>query len=118
MTHIGEAEQFELRRSSCAEISQAIAAVDDDWTCPIEQRGRIAKDAADGKVNRTADVGGLVLVRGQRIDDLHCAGGEHRGEFTMLDFSHCYERIAARVSRAVCTIVSPLPEATRAVSTS
>ncbi|HEV2170247.1 MAG TPA: hypothetical protein VGR40_04830 [Candidatus Binatus sp.] len=88
MMHVGEAEQFELRRSSCAEVSQAIAAIDHDRTGAVEQRGRIAKDAADGEVNRTADVTCLVLVRRQDVDELHGTGGKHRGEFTMLNLTH------------------------------
>jgi hypothetical protein len=57
-------------------------------------------------------------VRWQRVDDLHAAGREQLKELAVSDLAHNYYRIAARASRAVSTIVSPLPAAIRAVSTS
>jgi hypothetical protein len=68
-------------------------------------------------MNGAADVGGVVLMRWKDVDDLR-AGREHRGKLAMLDFAHCYARIAARAERAVSTMVSPLPGAIRDVSTS
>ena len=114
---VDEAEQLELRRSSRAEVSQRIAAIDDDRASAVEQRGRIVQEVADRNVNRAANVCGVVLVCREHVDDLH-AGGEGLEKFAMLNFAHCYARIAARAERAVSTIVSPLPEAIRAVSTS
>ena len=117
MADVEEAEPLELRRSSRAEVSQTIAAIDDDRTSTVEQLDRIAQDMADRDVNRSPEVRSVVLVRWQSVDNLH-AGGEHPEKFAMLDLPHCYARIAARAERAVSTIVSPLPAAIRAVSTS
>jgi hypothetical protein len=83
-----EAEQFELRRSPRAEVSQAVTTIDYDRTSAVERYRRIAQDASDRNVDRAADMRSLVLVRGQGVDDLHLPRREHRGEFTMPDFTH------------------------------
>jgi hypothetical protein len=118
MTDVAESQKLELRRSSRTEVSQAIATIDDDRARAIQRRRRVAQNSAQWNVNGAADVSGGVLVRRQDVDDLRVAGGEHRGQLAMLNFAHDYARIAARAERAVSTIVSPLPAATRAVSTS
>jgi hypothetical protein len=82
---VGEAEQLELRRSSRAEVSQGIAAVDDDRA--VGQRWCVAEDASDRDVNRAAYVSGSVLVRRESVDDLR-AGGEHLEKFAMLNLAH------------------------------
>ncbi|MFZ2060737.1 MAG: hypothetical protein WAU82_06980 [Candidatus Binatus sp.] len=87
MADVGEAEQFELRRSSRAEVSQGITAIDDDRARAVEQCWRVAQDTADRDVNRAADVRGGVLVGRQGVDDLH-AGGEHPKKFAMLNLAH------------------------------
>jgi hypothetical protein len=84
---VGEAEQLELRRSSRAEVSQRIAAIDDDRARAVGQRWCVAEDASDRDVNRAAYVSGSVLVRRESVDDLR-AGGEHLEKFAMLNLAH------------------------------
>ena len=118
MTDVNEAQKLELRRSSRTEVSQAIATIDDDRTLAVQGRRRVSQNSAQRNVNGAADVCGVVFVRRQHVDDLRDACGEHRGKLAMLNFAHDYARIEARAERAVSTIVSPLPGAIRAVSTS
>lgn len=117
MADVGEAEQFELRRSSRAEVSQGIAAIDHDRARAVEHRWRVAQNVADRNVNRAADVRGVVLVRRQCVHNLRVRR-QHPEKFAMVNLTHCYRRIAASAARAVSTIISPLPGAIREVSTS
>ena len=87
MADISETEHLELRRSPRAEVSQNIAAIDDDRPHAVERRWRVAQYAADRNVNRAADMSSPVLVRRQRVHDLR-AGGEHTQKFAMLDLAH------------------------------
>src|SRR5208282_2686027 len=87
MTDAGESQYLELRRSSRTEVSQGIAAIDDERTVAVERRGCIAQDAAEPNVNSAADVGGVVLVRRQDLNDLR-AGRDHLGKFAMLNLAH------------------------------
>jgi hypothetical protein len=80
--------------------------------------GRITHDATEWDVNSPADMRGIVLMRGKNVDDLRNAGRADRRELLMFDLAHCYWVIAARAVKAVSTIVSPLPAAILAVSTS
>ena len=88
MADVGEPQYFELRRSSRAEVSQAIAAIDDDRAAAIQLRGRLAEDLADGNVNRAADVSRVVFVRREYVDDLRGARRKHRGQLAMLNLAH------------------------------
>ena len=88
MANIGESQIFELRRSSCAKVSQRIAAIDYDRASAIQMRRRVVQNAAERNVNRTTNVGGVVLVRRKYVDDLRGARREHRGKLTMLYLAH------------------------------
>jgi hypothetical protein len=74
MADVVEADQLELRRSSRTEVSQRVAAIDDDRSRAVEQLRRVAQHMPERNVNRAADVCGAVLVRRQRIDDLRAGG--------------------------------------------
>ena len=115
---IGESNQFELRRSSGAEVSQGIAAIDDYQSRAVESGRGVAQEMSQRNVNGAADVRGVEFMRRQDVDYLRTTGRKHRGQLAMLNFAHGYARIAARAERAVSTIVSPLPAAIRAVSIS
>ena len=88
MADVGEGEGFELRRSSRAQVSQAIAAVDGDGPCVVEACRRVVKNVTQRNVDRAANVRGLIFVRRQNVNELQPSRREHRGEFTMLNFSH------------------------------
>lgn len=117
MKNVGEAQYLELRRSSRAKVSQGVAAIDDDRALAVERSRCVADNVAQWNVNSAADVSGIVLMRRKNVDDLR-AERAHLGEFAMANLAHDYARIAASAERAVSTIVSPLPAAIRAVSTS
>ena len=88
MADVAEADYLELRRSSRTEVSQNIAAIDDHRVRVVERRCRVPQDSADRNVNRAAEMRGVVFVRGQDIDDLRVAWGEHPEKFAMLDLAH------------------------------
>ncbi len=73
-------------------------------------------------MSRALDMRLVIFLRRKHIDDLR-ARGEHREDFTMVNFTHVYlgsgfVRISSSVDCAASTISSPLPAAIRAVSTS
>ena len=86
MADVAEAEQFELRRSSRAEVSQRIAAIDDDRARAVEQFWRVAQNASGRNVNRTADMRSVVLVRRQDVDDMR-TGRKRLEKFAMLNLA-------------------------------
>ena len=118
MTNVGESQNLELRRSSRAKVSQGVAAIDRDRARAVEFHGRVTQDMAERNVKGAANMGRGVLVRRKHVDDLRGAVRARRGELAMSNLAHGYARIAASVESAVSTIVSPLPAAIRAVSTS
>ena len=63
MADIGEAEQFELRRSPRTQVSQRVAAINDDRPRAVEQLWRVAQDMPDWNVNRATDMRSLEFVR-------------------------------------------------------
>ncbi len=85
---------LELRRSSRAEVSQAIAAIDDDRAVAIKLGGRIAEDVADRNVNRAADVSSVVFMRRKHVDDLRVPDASIAANLAMLNLAH-----ATRASR-------------------
>jgi hypothetical protein len=86
MHHVAEAEEFELRRSSRAQVSQTIAAVNDDRAPFIERVLRIMKQLWKRQMNRSADRDAAELVGWQHIDDL-AAAADDADYFAMIDDS-------------------------------
>jgi hypothetical protein len=74
MQHITMAEEFELRRSPCAEVSQAIAAIDDDGARFVEHALRIAHHFRQWKMNRALDRRASMLMLGKHVDHLPPSG--------------------------------------------
>ena len=87
MADVVEADQLELRRSPRAEVSQRVAAIDHDRPNGVEQLWRVAQNILDRNMNRATDMGGLVLMRRQRVHDSR-AGRQHPEKFAMLDLAH------------------------------
>jgi hypothetical protein len=79
MEHFGEAEQFELRRSPRAQISQRIATVDHDGQVGREHPPGAGEQRLERHVDGAANMKAAVLPRGQDVDDLGavCDGFEH-----------------------------------------
>jgi hypothetical protein len=117
------AEEFELRRSSRAQVSQTVAAINDDRSRLVEDALGIAHQFRQREMNRALDRGAAMLMLRQHIDDLP-ARGKNLQHLAMIDNSHfmgCYlilRAISASCASAVSTSCSPVPAATRAVATS
>jgi hypothetical protein len=117
------AEKFELRRSSRAKVSERIATIDNDWTIAREHFRGIGQHFPERQMNRAGQMNRVVLVRRERVDNL-CARRNQAEYVAMINGLHDQsapaprDRMAARFPRTRDTIVSPLPSATRAVSTS
>jgi len=84
MHHVAIAEKFELRRSPCAEVSQAITTVDDYRLLSIENVLSFMEQLRERQVNRTSNRAGAMLVRGENVDDLPTLGNEFQ-DFAMID---------------------------------
>ena len=87
MHYIAVAEKFELRRSSCAEVSQAVAAVDDDRFVFVEEQFSVVQQPREREMNRADYCSGTVLVRRQHVDDLATLGDDSQN-VTMIDDPH------------------------------
>jgi hypothetical protein len=81
------AEKFELRRSSRAEISQAVAAIDNDRPRLVENALRVAQQLGKRQMDRAFDRGDPMLVVRKHIDDLPTCGHEPQ-HFAMIDNPH------------------------------
>lgn len=82
-----ETEKFELRRSPSADVSETVAAVDDDRLLRDQAPVRVARKAAYRQMDGALDVSGFVLVRGQGIDDLRAVGAKPQDR-AMVDYFH------------------------------
>jgi hypothetical protein len=100
--YIAIAKVFELRRSPRAQISQAIAAVDDHRPPLVEGLFRMVQELRKRQMNRTAYRGSSMLMIGKHVDHL-AALGHYVQNITMIDGSHdqiLLLRAAIRVSSA------------------
>jgi len=85
--YVGIAEVFELRRSSRAQISQAIAAVYDHRPLLVEGLFRVVQQLRERQMNRTAYRGSSMLMIGKNVDHL-AAFGHCVQNITMIYDSH------------------------------
>jgi hypothetical protein len=85
--HVAKAEEFELRRSSRAQISQAIAAVDDHRPLLVEGLFCGVQELRQREMNRTAYRGSSMLMIGKNVDHL-AAFGHCVQNITMIDDTH------------------------------
>jgi hypothetical protein len=85
--HVAIAEEFELRRSSRAQVSQAVAAVDDDRALLVENVLRVMQQLRERQMDRTADRGAAMLMSGKHIDHLPALGDDFQN-ITMIDDPH------------------------------
>jgi len=81
------AEKFELRRSPRAQLSQAIAAVNDDRATFVELVLGVVNQFREWQMNRASNVREVVFVRRQNIDDL-TAVRDDALHFSMVDDPH------------------------------
>lgn len=70
MIYFSVVEELELRRGPRAEVSQAVAAVGNHRTAPIERRGGLPRQVAQRQMKRALDMDGVVLERRKRFDYL------------------------------------------------
>jgi hypothetical protein len=94
MPHVAVAEKFELRRSSRAQVSQAIAAIHYNRFVFIECALGFIQQMREREVNRAANRGGAELVSGQHVDDLPTFG-DYLLNFTMINDPHQFQFYAA-----------------------
>ena len=64
MHHVAIAEEFELRRSSCAKVSQAIAAINYDGLGLVEREFGIVQQMRERQMNRATNCRDTMLMRG------------------------------------------------------
>jgi hypothetical protein len=74
--HAAIAEEFELRPSPRAQVSQAIAAVDDDWPLPVESVLRVMQQLREREMDRTAYRAGTMFMRGQHVGHIAALGDD------------------------------------------
>jgi len=87
MKHARKSDQFELRRSPSAEVSQSIAAVHHDRMRLVGVRCRISEYANKRNMNRAAYVAGVVLMTRQHVDDPRAQFDQLR-DLAMIDAFH------------------------------
>ena len=87
MRHLAIAEEFELRRSPRAQVSQAIAAIDSDRAFLVERVLGVLQQLRQRKMNRAAYRGAAMLMIGQHVDDLAALGDDFQ-DIMMVDDSH------------------------------
>ena len=87
MEDVSETDQFELRRSSRAQVSQRIAAIDNYQARAIQFGRRIGEDSSQRKMKRTLDMRGAEFVRRQHVDDLR-AGRQQPPDFAMNNLAY------------------------------
>jgi hypothetical protein len=68
--HAAEADAFEPRRGSRAEVSLIVVAVDDHRPARIERRRRLDVERLQREVERTREVLVVETVRRQNLDEL------------------------------------------------
>lgn len=87
MHHVAIAEEFELRRSPRAKVSQTIAAVDDDRPLLVERVFGIVQQLRERQVNRAANGCRAMLMGGQHVEHL-AARGDDIQNIMMIDNAH------------------------------
>ena len=87
MHHVAITEEFELRRSPGAEVSQAIAAVNDDRPFFVERVFGVVQELRERQVNRAANGCRAMLMGGQYVNHL-AARGDDTQNIMMIDNAH------------------------------
>jgi hypothetical protein len=117
MHHIVVAEEFELRRSSRAEVSQTVAAIDHHRTIFLERAECVVQQLRERQVHGFADRTRPMLMSREDVDDLP-AFGDNLQNFTMIDDPHSsgfYARARGPANRkaAIRAIIAGPPLAER-----
>jgi hypothetical protein len=89
-------EEFELRRGPRAQVSQCIATVCDDRLFAGEHRRGLAPQIAQGQMQRSFDMGGVVL-RGRKRFDYPRSLAAQTQQFPMVNCLHQYWIARARI---------------------
>ena len=87
MRYVVEAEKFELRRSSRAKVSQAVATIDNDRFVLVERVFRAIEQMRERQMNRANDVSDSIFMLRQDIEHLP-ALGEQFEDLNMIDDPH------------------------------
>jgi hypothetical protein len=87
MHHVAKAEKFELRRSSRAEVSKTIAAVDDDLPLFVECMPRVVQQLRQRQMNRASNRRSPMLVGRQHVHHLPARGDDFQN-IRVIDHSH------------------------------
>ena len=95
MHHVAIAEEFELRRSPRAQVSQAIAAVDDDRSVLVESVFRFRQQLRERQMDRTTYRGGTMFMSGKHVNHLAALGDDVQN-ITMIDDPHSLNSTRAR----------------------
>jgi hypothetical protein len=116
MHHVAITEEFELRRSPGTEVSQAIAAVNDDRPFFVQRMFGVVQQPRERQVHRAANGGRAMLMGGQHVDHL-TARGDDTQNIMMIDNAHTSILLARgrdvwRAKRAAIRDGSPLAETT------
>jgi hypothetical protein len=84
---VAEADYLELRRSSRAEVSQTIAAIDNHRPLLVENALRFVQQLRERQMDRASDRSATMLMSGKDVNELAALGDDLKN-FAMIDDPH------------------------------